>query len=37
MKIDLLLQIQALYRHAGNIKEPQEEVVGGFYGFFFFK
>lgn len=35
MKIDLLLQIQALYRHAGNIKEPQEEAVGGFYGFFF--
>lgn len=33
MKIDLLLQIQALYRHVGNIKEPQEEVVGVFHGF----
>lgn len=35
MKIDLALQIQTLYRHVGNIKEPQEEVVGVFHGFFF--
>lgn len=31
MKIDLLLQIQALYRHVGNIEESQEEVVGVFF------
>lgn len=33
MKIDLLLQIEALYWHVGNIKEPQKEEVGVFYGF----